>query len=126
GGAALPAVTRSLLEPRFGRRFDAVRVHDGAAPAALAGSVRARAFTVGRDIFFGAGQYAPQSERGQRLVAHELVHTIQQGGGEGGVVQRQGDEQPAQEPEPAAEGIGDPRPMLVPGGTSDTGPLEEA
>src|SRR5204863_7403958 len=63
---------------------------------ALAGSVRARASPVGRDIFFGAGQYAPQSERGQRLVAHELVHTIQQGGGAGGVVQREAEsEQPA-------------------------------
>jgi hypothetical protein len=107
-GTVLPAATRSIFEPRFGRSFDGVRVHDGAGAAALAGSVRARAFTVGRDIFFGAGQYAPQNERGQRLVAHELVHTIQQGGGDGGTVQRAADEQAD-----AGDSVRDPRPLEV-------------
>jgi uncharacterized protein DUF4157 len=128
-GSQLPATTRAMFEPRFGQRFDGVRVHDGNAAAALAGSVRARAFTVGRDIVFGSGQYAPQSERGQRLVAHELVHTIQQGHGEGAAVQRQGDDSDQQPP--AAEtglidGIVDPRPMLVPDGLSDIDPPEQA
>jgi uncharacterized protein DUF4157 len=129
GGSELPAAARAHFEPRFGRRFDNVRVHDGNAAAALAGSVRARAFTVGRDIVFGSGQFAPQSERGQRLVAHELVHTIQQSGGEGAAVQRQGeegDQQPQAAETGLIDGLVDPRPMLVPDGISDIDPQEQA
>jgi hypothetical protein len=56
-------------------------VHDGGEASALSRSVQARAFTVGQDIFFGAGQYQPRTSGGRALLAHELTHTIQQQGG---------------------------------------------
>ncbi|HEX5503430.1 MAG TPA: DUF4157 domain-containing protein [Thermomicrobiales bacterium] len=58
--------------------FAGVRIHTGPAAARAAEAVQARAFTVGRDIVFGAGQYAPQSAAGRGLLAHELTHTLQQ------------------------------------------------
>ena len=78
-GAALPAGTRSYMESRLGYDFGSVRVHSDQGAATAARSVRARAFTVGRDIVFGAGQYAPESNAGRRLIAHELTHVVQQG-----------------------------------------------
>lgn len=79
GGMPLPTPTRSVLEPRLGHDLGAVRVHTGGEPAALSRSLGAAAFTLGRDVFFGAGRYAPHTPAGQRLLAHELVHTVQQG-----------------------------------------------
>ena len=73
-----PACAR-LMEPRFNADFSAVRVHNDAHAHGLARAVSAQAFTVGRNIVFGAGHYAPESESGKRLLAHELTHTIQQG-----------------------------------------------
>ncbi len=67
------------MESRFGHDFAGVRVHTTTDAADAAQSVSARAFTVGGHVVFGAGQYAPQTEPGQRLLAHELAHTIQQG-----------------------------------------------
>jgi hypothetical protein len=72
-----------VLEPRFGRDFSGVRVHDGASAAASASALDAAAFTVGRDIVFGAGRYQPDRPAGRRLVAHELSHVAQQDGGSG-------------------------------------------
>ena len=66
------------MEPRFGQDFSGVRVHTGSNAAESARAVNARAYTVGRDVVFGAGEYAPGSSEGRRLVAHELIHTIQQ------------------------------------------------
>ena len=80
GGAPLSSPVRAFFEPRFGRDLSAVRVHDGAEAAGAARSIHALAYTVGSDIVFGAGQYQPSSETGQRLLAHELTHTIQQSG----------------------------------------------
>ena len=60
--------------------FGHVRVHTNARAMASAQAVHARAYTVGRDIVFGAGQYAPHTSAGRRLLAHELAHTIQQSG----------------------------------------------
>ncbi|HYJ81485.1 MAG TPA: DUF4157 domain-containing protein, partial [Allosphingosinicella sp.] len=79
GGAALPAAARAFFEPRFQRDLSHVRVHDGASAAAMASGINARAFTTGRDIYFGAGQYDPASSAGRRLLAHELTHVFQQG-----------------------------------------------
>src|SRR5581483_2287416 len=59
GGAPLPVQARAFFEPRFGRDFGGVRVHDDAGAHAVAADLRARALTVGRDVYFGAGQYAP-------------------------------------------------------------------
>nr|WP_283949675.1 DUF4157 domain-containing protein [Limobrevibacterium gyesilva] len=81
GGAPLSPETRANMESRLGRDFGGVRVHTGAPAATAARAVGAKAFTVGRDVFFGAGRYRPDTGGGRQLLAHELVHTIQQGGG---------------------------------------------
>jgi hypothetical protein len=78
GGRPLPEAARSFFEPRFGHDFDAVRVHADPPSGEVARAVQARAFTVGRDIVFGAGQYQPESTEGRRLLAHELTHVLQQ------------------------------------------------
>ena len=78
-GQSLDAGTRAFMEPRFGYDFSGVRVHTDARAAESAKSVNALAYTVGRDVVFGAGQYAPGTSEGRRLMAHELTHTIQQG-----------------------------------------------
>lgn len=79
GGQPLPASLRRFFEPRFGCDFSAVRIHADGPAATAAREVQARAFTVGRDIVFAAGHYAPQTTSGQRLLAHELTHVVQQG-----------------------------------------------
>lgn len=76
---SLDLQTRGFMETRFGHDFKHVRVHTDRRASESAKAVRAQAYTVGRDIVFGAGQYAPQSEGGKRLLAHELTHTLQQG-----------------------------------------------
>ena len=75
--APLGAGIRSFMEPRLGKDLSRVRIHTGPAAAAGARSVNARAYTVGTDIVFDDGEYAPDTETGRRLIAHELVHTIQ-------------------------------------------------
>ncbi|HYG80274.1 MAG TPA: DUF4157 domain-containing protein [Pyrinomonadaceae bacterium] len=88
-GHPLDAATRAFMEPRFGHDFSGVRVHSGGGAAEGASAVSARAFTVGRDIVFGAGEYAPATTEGKRILAHELVHVLQQTPAETGpVVQR--------------------------------------
>ena len=77
-GQSLPESVRNFFEPRFGYDFSHVRVHIDARAAESARAVNARAFTVGRDVVFGAGQYAPETMAGKRLLAHELTHVIQQ------------------------------------------------
>jgi hypothetical protein len=77
-GHPLPTTRRAALEQQFGFDFSRVRIHDDAQAAASADAVRARAYTVGRDIVFGAGQYAPQTPAGERLLRHELTHVVQQ------------------------------------------------
>lgn len=85
-GRPLSAAERAFFEPRLGHDFSQVRLHTGARATALARAVEARAFTVGTDIVFEAGQYAQGSEVGKKLLAHELTHTVQQG--DNGLVQR--------------------------------------
>jgi len=84
GGSPLPEATRAFFEPRFGADFGKVRVHTDAVAVETAKSINAQAFTVGSNIAFGPGRYAPHSEEGQRLLAHELTHVVQQGGGNRG------------------------------------------
>ena len=76
-GRALPDTQRDFFEPRFGHRFDGVRVHSGPAAAAAASAAGAQAFTLRRSIYFGDGQYRPDSSSGRELLAHELAHTLQ-------------------------------------------------
>ncbi|MGH9495665.1 MAG: DUF4157 domain-containing protein [Candidatus Sulfotelmatobacter sp.] len=80
-GQPLDEKTRAFLEPRFGHNFGHVRVHADSRAAQSAQAVGASAYTVGRDIIFAPGQFAPHTISGQRLLAHELAHTIQQSGG---------------------------------------------
>ena len=84
-GQPLDTATRAFMEPRFGQDFSGVRVHDDMGAAAAASAISAHAFTAGRDIVFGAGEYAPHTGEGLRLLAHELVHTIQQQVGPTGI-----------------------------------------
>jgi hypothetical protein len=83
-GRPLDAATRTFLEPRFGHDFSKVRVHADAKAGEAASSIDARAFTSGRSIVFGAGEFAPQTESGRSLLSHELMHVVQQGA-DGGV-----------------------------------------
>ncbi len=78
-GQPLDAATRDFMESRFEYDFGNVRVHSGAQAQAAARSVDALAFTVGRDVVFGAAQYSPHTTEGKRLLAHELTHVVQQG-----------------------------------------------
>jgi len=77
-GHPLDAGTRAWMEPRFGHDFSGVRVHTDARAAESARAVNALAYTVGSEVVFGAGRYAPSTERGSRLLAHELTHVVQQ------------------------------------------------
>ena len=83
-GAPLPRGVRAFMEPRFGADFSGVRVHRGPQAATMSNALNAHAFTVGRDIYFNNGQFKPETHAGRELIAHELAHTIQQGG----VIQR--------------------------------------
>jgi hypothetical protein len=76
-GEPLDPRTRAFFEPRFGHDFSQVRVHTDAKAAESAQALNALAYTLGRDVVFGAGHYSPGTSAGQRLLAHELVHTVQ-------------------------------------------------
>ena len=78
-GSPLTGDTRAYFETRFGRDFSAVRVHTDGPAARSARDVNALAYTVGRDIVFAAGRFAPATQEGRRLLAHELTHVVQQG-----------------------------------------------
>ncbi|GAC1342995.1 MAG: hypothetical protein NVSMB27_02470 [Ktedonobacteraceae bacterium] len=78
-GHPLDAGTRAFMGPRFEHDFSQVRVHTDTRAAESARAVNALAYTVGRDIVFGMGQYAPTSMIGKKLLAHELTHVVQQG-----------------------------------------------
>ena len=73
------------MESGFGQSFDGVRVHHDSTAGGLADSISARAFTLGNDVFFGAGQYQPHTPDGRRLIAHEFAHVVQ--GSDGRVAQ---------------------------------------
>ena len=75
----MPREARSYFEPRFGHDFSQVRVHADAEATSAARAVQARAYTFGRNIVFGDGEYAPETPAGRRLLAHELTHVVQQG-----------------------------------------------
>lgn len=81
-GQSLDPATRAFVQPRFGRNFGDVRVHTGVSAADAARSLGASAYTVGRDIVFGAGKYRPDTVAGKRLLIHELAHVAQQHGGD--------------------------------------------
>jgi hypothetical protein len=77
-GVALPASTLAFFEPRFGYDFSNVRVHSNPESDKLNQGLQSHACTTGHDIFFRQGEYAPGNQQGLELLAHELVHVIQQ------------------------------------------------
>ena len=78
-GEPLEPSLRAYFEPRFGRDFSQVRLHTDGVAAHAARSIQAGAFASGGDIVFAAGEYAPATAQGRRLIAHELAHVVQQG-----------------------------------------------
>lgn len=78
GSQPLPEPARTFFEPRFGRDLSEVRVHTDGRASEMAQAVNAKAFTVGHDIVFGEGQFAPAATEGKRLLGHELTHVVQQ------------------------------------------------
>lgn len=87
-GVPLSPPLRRDMEARFGHDFSAVRLHHGAEAERSSREIDARAYTLGSDIVFGAGQFAPESTSGRRLLAHELTHVVQQSGTAAGIVRR--------------------------------------
>ncbi len=96
-GRPLPDTTRTFFESRFGRDLGQVRVHTNRQAEQTARAVNARAFTVGQDVVLNTGEYAPETQTGQRLLAHQLPHVVQQAAA-GPRLQRQAnDDAPASE-----------------------------
>lgn len=89
-GSAMDGATQSFMSSRMGRDFSHVNIHSDGEAVQMNRKLSARAFTVGRDIYFNEGEYQPDSHKGRHLLAHELTHTIQQGGSTR-AVQRQED-----------------------------------
>jgi hypothetical protein len=81
GGSPLAPNVRGQLEQRLDTELSGIRVHTDSSAAQAADSVSATAFTSGQDIYFSAGAYQPGTADGQKLLAHEAVHTIQQAAG---------------------------------------------
>ncbi|KAF0195069.1 MAG: hypothetical protein FD166_3126 [Bacteroidetes bacterium] len=83
GGMPLPRPVRDFMEPRFGNDFSNVRIHNDDQSSQLSRQLNARAFTHKNHIFFGSGQYNPDTKQGKQLLAHELTHVVQQGSSPG-------------------------------------------
>jgi hypothetical protein len=81
GGAPLDESTRATMESSFGQSFEDVRIHTDPQASKSAEAVGANAYTVGSDIVFRAGQFDASSATGQRTLAHELTHVVQQRSG---------------------------------------------
>jgi hypothetical protein len=79
-GQPLSDIVREPMERAIGADFSGVRVHTDSEADVLNQQLNARAFTTGQDIFFREGEYSPGSGSGQKLIAHELTHVVQQGG----------------------------------------------
>jgi outer membrane protein OmpA-like peptidoglycan-associated protein len=80
GGNRMSESTLSFMESRFNADFLGVKIHTDSNAVQMSRELNAQAFTVGNDIYFNAGKYSPESSSGKHLLAHELTHTVQQGG----------------------------------------------
>ncbi|MCR8557637.1 DUF4157 domain-containing protein [Mucilaginibacter sp. BJC16-A38] len=78
-GQSMPEGSRKFFEPKFGHDFSNVKLHTDSVAAKSAQSINALAYTSGNNIVFNTGQYAPESDSGKKLMAHELTHVVQQG-----------------------------------------------
>jgi hypothetical protein len=87
-GRALEPALRQDMEERFGHDFSRVRVHTDRAAEQSARDLNANAYTVGHDVVFGAGRFAPMTHEGRHLLAHELTHVVQQSGASATVLRR--------------------------------------
>lgn len=121
-GEPLDADAREYMENRFGHDFSQVRVHTDSRAADSARAVDALAYTVGRDVAFAPGQYAPKTSAGRRLLAHELAHVLQQSAG---ITARQSRLEIGA-PNDAAESEADRIAERVTGAAAPTGRLEVA
>jgi hypothetical protein len=90
GGRSLDGAVRTRMESAFGVGFSGVRVHTGSTAGRLSNEMNARAFTLGRDVAFGSGEYRPGTPAGDALIAHELAHVVQQGATESAAPQSKG------------------------------------
>jgi len=90
GGKPMDGGTKSFMESRFGNDFSDVKIHTGDYAVQMSKELNAQAFTVGNDIYFNSGKYAPEASGGKHLLAHELTHTIQQGKSIKPKIQKQG------------------------------------
>jgi len=111
-GQPLDPATRSFMESRFEADFSGVRIHTDSRAERSALEINAEAYTVGQDIVFGTGRYAPTTATGGELLAHELAHVVQQGSGghmSGGVRRKTSDtgSAPAASPEALPPGFAD-------------------
>lgn len=102
----MPASLSRTMETKFGADFSGVRIHTDNRAAALSNRFAAKAFTVGSHIFFGRGTFQPSTPEGSRLVAHELTHTIQQGGARQNVSQTAAAPAVSRSPAPAIQRLG--------------------
>ncbi len=116
GGAPMPQTERAFFESRMGVDLGNVKIHNDSEAAATSEKLNAQAYTVGSNIAFGAGKYAPGTTAGRRLMAHELTHVVQQGGA--GELRRDTNDEP---PTPTtAPTPGNPPPVTTPTPPSST------
>jgi Domain of unknown function (DUF4157) len=87
-GSSMDNSTQTFMQSRFGADFSNVKIHTGGEAVQMNRELNAKAFTVGNDIYFNEGQYNPNSNDGKHLLAHELTHTVQQGGATTDLVNR--------------------------------------
>ena len=117
GGEPLPPGVQSFFESRFGRGFSRVRIHTDGESASISRALNAQAFTIGQDIFFGAGRFQPDTAEGGNLLAHELTHVVQQGAAS--ALPRQSGHEPAVERQ--TDQTGAPQ-VVAPASLSTAGP----
>jgi hypothetical protein len=93
-GSAMDNATQSFMQSRFGTDFSSVKIHTGSEAIQMNRELNAKAFTVGKDIYFNSDQYQPNTDKGKQILAHELTHVVQQSGMSAQHLQRQDDENP--------------------------------
>src|SRR5262249_48672852 len=119
-GSPLPAAVRNQMEPRLGGNLGGVRIHTASDSAVAAKDLGARAFTVGSDVHFNAGQFQPGTKEGDKLIAHELTHVVQ---GQKSGVHRQteeGGEESAKDEKDGAKAEEKDQKVSQPGDPSET------
>ncbi len=107
GGAPLPPTTRQRMETSFGQSFSGVRIHTGGAAEAATTRFAAEALTAGQHVAFAPGRYRPGTPSGDRLLAHELAHVVQQRGSGGRIQPKSLVSMPGEAAEQAADSAAD-------------------